>query len=80
MIENEFDIKVRSLLEDAVEEVPAGVWEGVSGALDKAAAKPRRVAPVFWWRMTTCLAAAAAVVAVVLLWPVKKYSAPEETA
>ena len=60
------------MLEDAVEEVPEGVWEGVSGALDKAAGK-KKVAPVFWWRMLGGVTAAAAAVALgVFLWPDRK--------
>ena len=60
------------MLEDAVEEVPEGVWEGVSGALDKAAGK-KKAPPVFWWRMFAGVAAAAAAVALgVFLWPDRK--------
>ena len=72
MLDQDFDIKVRSMLEDAVEEVPEGVWEGVSGALDKAAGR-KKAAPVFWWRMLGGLTAAAAAVALgVFLWPDRK--------
>ena len=52
MTDNEFDIKIRSMLENAAEEVPGGVWEGISASLDRAAAQKRRAVPVFWWRMT----------------------------
>ena len=72
MLDQDFDLKVRSMLEDAVEEVPDGVWEGVSGALDKAARK-RQAPPVFWWRMLAGLTAAAAAVALgIFLWPDRK--------
>ena len=69
MLDQDFDKKVRLMLEDAVEEVPEGVWEGVSGALDKAAGK-KKAPPVFWWRMFGGVAAAAAAVLLgVFLWP-----------
>ena len=72
MTDKDFDIKIRSMLEDAVGEVPEGVWEGISASLDKAAAK-KRPAPVFWWRTLGATAAAAAVVALgIILWPAPK--------
>lgn len=53
------DILIKSLLENAEEEVPAGVWEKVSSRLDKQAVKP-----VFlWWRRTAVAIAVAASVA-----------------
>lgn len=61
MLDQDFDKKVRLMLEDAVEEVPEGVWEGVSGALDAASGK-KKVPPVFWWRMLGGVTAAAAAV------------------
>ena len=72
MTDNEFDIKIREMLSDAVGEVPEGTWEGISDALDKAAAKKKRIIPVFWWRLSAGLAAAAAVVLAVVLWPAPK--------
>ncbi|MBR5700699.1 MAG: outer membrane beta-barrel protein [Bacteroidales bacterium] len=72
MTDNEFDIKIREMLSDAVGEVPEGTWEGISDALDKAAAKKKRIVPVFWWRLSAGLAVAAAVVLAVVLWPVPK--------
>ena len=59
MNENEFDIRVRELLQDAEENVSPRVWEGVVAGLDK----PRRVVPVRVWRWVGSVAAAAAVVA-----------------
>ena len=59
MNENEFDIHVRALLQDAEENVSPRVWEGVVAGLDK----PRRVVPVRVWRWVGSVAAAAAVVA-----------------
>ena len=59
MNENEFDIHVRAILQDAEENVSPRVWEGVVAGLDK----PRRVVPVRVWRWMGSVAAAAAVVA-----------------
>ena len=56
----EYDLLMRSILDGAQEEVPAGVWEGVSAGLDKMA---RRKVVALWWRRTavgTAVAAAAA--------------------
>lgn len=58
---DEFDLKMRSILESGQEEVPAGLWEGVSAGLDKAARR-RRVAS--WLRYSGIAVAAAAAVAV----------------
>lgn len=41
------DLLMRSILNDAQEEVPAGVWEGIAEGLDKAS---RRKATVLVWR------------------------------
>ena len=57
----DFDLMMRSVLENAEEEVPAGVWDRVSEGLDKAA---RKKAVVLMWRRTAVgfgLAAALAV-------------------
>lgn len=57
---NEFDFMVKSILDEGREEVPAGVWEGVSAGLDKTS---RRKSVVLWWRRAAAGVAAAAVVA-----------------
>lgn len=51
---------MKSILENAQEEAPAHVWEGVSAGLDKAA---KQKAVVIWWRRAAIGAAAAAVIA-----------------
>ncbi len=62
---DEFDLMMKSILDEAQEEVPAHVWEGVSAGLDKAAG---RRAVVLWWRRAAIgVAAAAAVVLGVFL-------------
>ena len=58
---NEFDLQMRSILDGGQEEVPAGLWEGVSAGLDKVARK-RKV--VLWLRNSGIAVAAAAAVAV----------------
>ena len=45
----ETDLMMRSILEDGVEEVPAGVWEAVSEGLDKAS---RKKTVVLMWKRT----------------------------
>ncbi len=56
----EFDLMMKSILDEAQEEVPERVWEGVSAGLDKAA---HRKAVVLWWRRSAIGVAAAAAVA-----------------
>lgn len=63
----DFDLKVRSLLEDAEEPVPSRLWSSVSARLDKAGAAPV-VAPVWKWA-GAALAAAAVVAGALLLVP-----------
>ncbi|MBR1698303.1 MAG: outer membrane beta-barrel protein [Bacteroidales bacterium] len=66
MKENEFDIQVRKLLQNAEEPVSPQVWEGIAAGLERR----RRVVPVWVWRTAAGVAAAAAVVAgVVFLNP-----------
>jgi len=62
---DEFDLMVRSVLDEAQEEVPAGVWEGISAGLDKAAG--RKVVALRWRRAAVGLSAAAAVAAGLLI-------------
>lgn len=54
--DKEFDLGVRSLLENATEEVPSGVWEAVSGRV----ARRRRAATWRRWSVAGLSAAAAA--------------------
>lgn len=56
---NEFDLMMKSILEEGQEEVPAHIWDGVSEGLDKAA---RHRTVVLWWRRAAVGAAAAAAV------------------
>lgn len=57
---NETDIMMKSILEGGQEEVPAHIWDGVEGGLDKLAQR-RKV--IFLWRRAGIAVAAAAVVA-----------------
>lgn len=59
--DNNIDKMMKSILENAQEEVPAHVWEGVSAGLDKAA---KSKAVVIWWRRAAIGAAAAAAILV----------------
>ncbi len=56
----DFDLMMKSILNEAQEAVPEHVWEGVSAGLDKAA---HRRTVVLWWRRAAVGVAAAAVVA-----------------
>lgn len=55
---NHMDDLMKSLLENAREDVPERVWEGVSAGLDKAA---QHKAAIVWFRRAGAVAAAAAV-------------------
>ena len=58
----DFDLKIRSMLENAEVQAPPRAWKGIASRLDAAAAAPAHVfAPV--WRWTAVALAAAAVVA-----------------
>ena len=59
MSDNNIDKLMKSMLENAQEEVPAHLWDGVAAELDKAA---RRSAAIIWWRRAAVGAAAAAAV------------------
>lgn len=63
--DKDFDLKIRSILEDGREEVPDYLWEAVQKRLP--AKKTRPV--VIWRRTATAVAAAAAAVAAFLLGP-----------
>jgi hypothetical protein len=59
--DNNIDKMMKSILENAQEEVPAHVWEGVSAGLEKTA---KRKAVVIWFRRAAIGAAAAAIIIV----------------
>lgn len=64
MIENkekEFDLKVRSLMADAEEEVPSRVWDAIDSRLPQSSPVP------VWWRWAGVAFAAAAVLAFALI-------------
>ena len=61
MSEKNIDNLMKSMLENAQEEVPAHIWDGVSGGLDKAA---KRSVAILWWRRAAVGVAAAAAVIV----------------
>ena len=61
---NESDLMMRSILDEGVEEVPAGVWDAVSEGLDKAS---RKKTVVLMWRRTAVGFSVAAALAVGLV-------------
>ena len=62
---NEFDLMMKSILDEGREEVPAGVWERVSEGLGKVEASKKKPAAVIWFRRAgIAVAAAAAAIAV----------------
>jgi hypothetical protein len=76
MSENNIDKMMKSILENATEEVPAHVWEGVSAGLDKAAAK-KKVAYIWWRRAVAGVAAAAVAVFGLMLGNENSQTPPE---
>ena len=65
MKENEFDIYVRNLMQEAEETVSPGIWEGISAGL----APRKRVIPAWVWRAGAGMAAAAAIALGAFLFP-----------
>jgi hypothetical protein len=53
---HDFDLQIRSMLQDAEEEVPSRVWDAVSSRIDR-----EKVAGLWWRRAAAGVAAAAAV-------------------
>ena len=76
MSEINIDKMMKSILENATEEVPAHVWEGVSAGLDKAAAK-KKVAYIWWRRAVAGVAAAAVAVFGLMLGNENSQTPPE---
>lgn len=63
----DFDLELRSMLEDAEEQVPSGVWEALSEELDR---RDRRKVVTLWWRRAAVgIGAAAAALACILALP-----------
>lgn len=74
MIENkdnitDFDLMMKSILDEGREEVPAHIWEGVSEGLDKAA---RRKTVILWWKRAAVSVAAAAAVTLGVIFNMDK--------
>lgn len=67
--DNNIDKIMKSILENAQEDVPAHIWEGVSAGLDKAS-RHKRV--VIWWRRASIGVAAAAIIIMGLMFTVDK--------
>jgi len=67
--EDLFDSKIRAMLENGEEEVPAGLWDAIEGRLPST----KRPA-IVWLRRSAVIMAAAASVAIALLLPSRKDS------
>ena len=61
---NESDDLMRSILSQGQEEVPAGLWEGISSELDRIEGVAARRTVMLWFRRSAVAVAAAAAVAV----------------
>ena len=58
----DFDLQLRSMMEDAQEPAPAGAWRAISSRLDAIAGAPVAAVPRVWYWAGAALAAAAAIV------------------
>jgi hypothetical protein len=58
----DFDLQLRSMMEDAQEPAPAGAWRAISSRLDAIAGAPVAAAHRVWYWAGAALAAAAAIV------------------
>ncbi|MCR5520018.1 MAG: hypothetical protein K6F21_06770, partial [Bacteroidales bacterium] len=60
-IKEDFDLQVRSMMEDAQEPAPAGAWRAISSRLDAIQGAPAAAAHRVWYWAGAALAMAAAV-------------------
>ncbi len=74
MEENNFDLKMRSMLESGQEEVPAGLWSAIESRLPAASSTVK--APVIWWRWACGATAIAAAVALTLIFAFRNDATP----
>ena len=58
----DFDLQLKSMMEDAQEPAPAGAWRAISSRLDAIAGAPVAAVPRVWYWAGAALAAAAAIV------------------
>lgn len=65
MEDNRFDLEIRSMLENAREDVPEGLWQGIESRLP-APAKARPAA--IWWKIASATGAVAAAVALTVFF------------
>ncbi|MGM9743833.1 MAG: outer membrane beta-barrel protein [Candidatus Cryptobacteroides sp.] len=65
MEDNRFDLEIRSMLENAREDVPDGLWQGIESRLP-APAKARPAA--IWWKIASATGAVAAAVALTVFF------------
>lgn len=74
--DREFDLLVRSMMENAEEEVPSRVWSAVSSRLDAVSARKRPA--LIWMRRAIVGLAAAAAIAIVVIFGVTNSPKPVE--
>ena len=68
---DDFDLQIRSMLQDAEEEVPSRVWDAVNGRIE------RRKVIGLWWRRAAAGVAVAAAVALGVFFASDRSSAPD---
>lgn len=65
MEDNRFDLEIRSMLENAREDVPEGLWQGIESRLPAPAkARPATI----WWKIASATGAVAAAVALTVFF------------
>ncbi len=70
---NDFDLQIRSMLQDAEEEVPSRVWDAVSGRIG------REKVVGLWWRRVAAGVAAAAVVGLGVFFALDRPSVADDS-
>lgn len=79
-LEKEFDLKIRSMMENGREEVPGRVWDAVSGRLTEISAGRRRRTMLIRLRNAGIGVAAAAAVAVAAVFGIRQEPVPDSSA
>ena len=67
MTDRQFDDKIREMLAEPQEHLPAGLWDGIEARLDAAGTGRRKAAVVPWRRVVTGVTSAAAAVALLFV-------------
>ena len=67
MTDRQFDDKIREMLAEPQEHLPAGLWDGIEARLDAVGTGRRKAAVVPWRRVVAGVASAAAAVALMFV-------------